>query len=100
MIKRLFDVFVSGAALLTLTPVVGAIAIAIAFRLGRPVFFRQKRPGLDGIPFELIKFRKMTNNTDEKGNLWSDEKRPNSLGRIRRAASLGELPGLWCVLKG
>ena len=100
MRKRLFDILIASAVMLTLSPIILLTAIAVACRLGRPVLFRQKRPGLDGIPFELIKFRKMTNNTDEKGNLWSDEKRPNSLGRIRRAASLGELPGLWCVLKG
>ena len=100
MRKRLFDILIASAVMLTLSPIILLTAIAVACRLGRPVLFRQKRPGLDGIPFELIKFRTMTNACDKNGNLLSDADRQNPLGRFLRATSLDELPGLWSVLKG
>jgi sugar transferase EpsL len=100
MTKRLLDIFVASLAMLSLSPVMLLTAIAVSLRLGRPVLFRQKRPGLDGIPFELIKFRTMTNACDKNGNLLPDADRQNPLGRFLRATSLDELPGLWSVLKG
>ena len=100
MRKRLFDILIASAVMLTLSPIILLTAIAVACRLGRPVLFRQKRPGLDGIPFELIKFRTMTNACDKNGNLLPDADRQNPLGRFLRATSLDELPGLWSVLKG
>ena len=100
MRKRLFDILIASAVMLTLSPIILLTAIAVACRLGRPVLFRQKRPGLDGIPFELIKFRTMTDARDKNGNLLPDADRQNPLGRFLRATSLDELPGLWSVLKG
>jgi sugar transferase EpsL len=100
MKKRLFDILIASAVMLTLSPIILLTAIAVAFRLGRPILFRQKRPGLDGIPFELIKFRTMTDARDKNGNLLPDADRQNPLGRFLRATSFDELPGLWSVLKG
>jgi sugar transferase EpsL len=100
MIKRLFDLLIASIALLVLSPVIIAAALAIFFRLGEPIFFRQARPGLGGKPFELIKFRTMSNDIDENGNLLPDDQRQVPLGRFLRASSVDELPGLLCVLKG
>ena len=100
MRKRLFDILIASAVMLTLSPIILLTAIAVACRLGRPVLFRQKRPGLDGIPFELIKFRTMTNECDKDDMLLPDEVRLTKFGKFLRSTSLDELPGLWCVLKG
>lgn len=76
------------------------IAIAVWRSMGRPVLFRQTRPGLHGRPFVLYKFRTMTDARDEQGKLLPDEQRLTRLGRWLRATSLDELPELWNVLKG
>jgi sugar transferase EpsL len=98
--KRLFDIVVSAAALVALLPAFGFLWIVIAYKLGRPVFFRQQRPGLLGAPFDLIKFRTMTAQRNERGELLPDAERLTSFGRFLRSTSLDELPELWNVLKG
>ena len=98
--KRLFDIAVSGVALLVLAPVLVGLAALVRLKLGRPVLFRQTRPGLDGVPFEMIKFRTMTDQRDESGRLRPDDERLTPFGRFLRATSADELPELWNVLKG
>ena len=98
--KRLFDIVVSGAALLLLAPVLVGLAALVRLKLGRPVIFKQARPGLDGVPFEMIKFRTMMDQRDESGRLRPDEERLTPFGRVLRATSADELPELWNVLKG
>jgi len=100
MIKRLFDVFASAAGLLVLSPVLAGIAFLIRSRLGGGVFFRQVRPGLNGKPFRIYKFRTMTDARDASGTLLPDEQRMTKFGAFLRAASLDELPELINVLKG
>ena len=100
MIKRLFDVFVSLIALLLLSPVWLFTAFLIAKNLGRPVLFRQKRPGKKGKIFEMVKFRSMLDATDKNGQPLPDEQRMTPFGAKLRSTSLDELPELWNVLKG
>lgn len=76
------------------------IALLVRITMGRPVLFRHVRPGYDGAPFTLIKFRTMNEAHDDEGVLLPDEDRLTRLGRQLRATSLDELPELWCVLKG
>lgn len=99
-LKRLLDILLSAVALLVLSPVLLAIAIAVRIRLGTPVFFRQVRQGRSGAPFTILKFRTMTDGVDASGRLLSDEQRLTALGRFLRASSLDELPELINVLKG
>ena len=98
--KRLFDVTVSFLVLLLLSPFVLFIYLHVAFKLGRPVLFKQKRPGLNGKVFEMIKFRSMRDAVDELGNTLPDSERLTSFGKKLRSSSLDELPGLWNVLQG
>lgn len=98
--KRLFDIAVSGSFLMLLSPLLIAVAAFVRWRLGRPVFFRQLRPGLRGRPFLMLKFRTMTDAHGVDGRLLSDSERLTPLGRFLRATSLDELPELWNVLKG
>jgi sugar transferase EpsL len=98
--KRLFDLTLAVPGIVILSPVLIAIALLVRFRLGSPVIFRQKRPGLHGRPFIIYKFRTMTDARDAKGNLLPDGKRLTGLGKFLRATSLDELPELWNVLKG
>jgi len=98
--KRIFDITVSAVALLLLLPVLGVIHYKVAKNLGRPVFFRQERPGLKGNIFEMIKFRSMRDAVDEQGNALPDSERLTPFGKKLRGSSLDELPGLWNVLKG
>lgn len=100
MPKRLLDIALSGMALIVLAPVLIALAALVRLKLGRPVLFRQTRPGLDGVPFEMIKFRTMTDQRDESGQLRPDAERLTPFGRFLRATSADELPELWNVLKG
>jgi len=98
--KRLFDLIAAllGLAMLALPLLV--LMLLIHRKLGRPAFFRQIRPGLDGKPFQMVKFRTMTDVRGADGQLLSDEKRLIRFGRFLRASSLDELPELWNVLKG
>ncbi|HEY0941101.1 MAG TPA: sugar transferase [Steroidobacter sp.] len=98
--KRSFDIFVAALALVLLSPVLLAVGIAVRLALGPPVLFRQTRPGLDGKPFIVRKFRTMREASDEHGVPLPDELRLGRLGRFLRATSLDELPELWNVLVG
>lgn len=100
MAKRLFDLIVAASALILLSPLLVACAAAIAIVLGRPVLFRQQRPGLHGEPFELVKFRTMTNARDSNCCLLADASRLTRFGRFLRSTSLDELPELWNVVEG
>jgi lipopolysaccharide/colanic/teichoic acid biosynthesis glycosyltransferase len=98
--KRLFDVVVAAAALILLSPLIGLVALLVLLRLGRPVFFRQLRPGMDGRPFRLVKFRTMIDAPSGADGPATDAQRLTGLGRFLRASSLDELPELWNVLRG
>ena len=98
--KRIFDYCVSIILVMYLFPVLLAMAMIIRNKLGRPVIFKQIRPGLGGKPFELCKFRSMTDGRDKNGYLLPDSQRMTSFGRYLRQSSLDELPELWNVLKG
>lgn len=100
MLKRVFDMLVATLALITLAPLLAVVAVAVAYRLGRPVLFRQIRPGLRGRPFEMVKFRTMRDAKDADGKLLPDDQRLTTFGVWLRSTSLDELPELWNVLKG
>ncbi len=100
MIKRLFDITAASAALVVLSPVYAITAYKVSKNLGSPVLFKQTRPGLDGKPFEMIKFRTMKDATDEQGNPLPDSERLTDFGKALRNTSLDELPELWNVVKG
>jgi sugar transferase EpsL len=100
MLKRTFDL---AAVLLTSpiwVPVLGVMALLVRWKLGRPVYFRQRRPGLRGKIFDLIKFRTMTDACDATGRLLPDAVRLTPFGRWLRSTSLDELPELFNVLRG
>ena len=100
MIKRTLDVLVSVAALVVLFPVIAVVALLIHRELGTPVLFCQTRPGKDGKPFQMVKFRTMLDAVDAQGNSLPDSERMTEFGHLLRSTSLDELPGLWSVLKG
>lgn len=100
MIKRLFDIVISGLALLCLSPVIAILAYKVAKNLGKPVLFTQPRPGLKGKVFNMIKFRSMRDAIDEHGQPLPDSERLTPFGQKLRNASLDELPGLWNVFIG
>ena len=99
-IKRPQDFVLSLAALTALSPVMAATACTVYMKLGKPVLFKQQRPGLNGKPFSLYKFRTMSNEKDENGALLPDEQRLGSFGKKLRSTSLDELPSLLNVLRG
>jgi len=98
--KRLLDFAGAASALLLLSPVLAAVALAIRLFLGRPVLFRQERPGYLEKPFTIHKFRTMLDAADSQGNLLPDRLRLTRFGSMLRQTSLDELPELWNVLKG
>lgn len=98
--KRLFDLLVAAFALLLLALPLLLLMWLVRRKLGSPVFFRQVRPGLHGKPFEMIKFRTMTDERGPDGQLLPDSLRLTAFGRFLRSTSLDELPELWNVLKG
>ena len=100
MIKRLFDITTATTALVVLSPVYAITAYKIKKNLGSPILFRQTRPGLGGKPFEMVKFRTMTDERDENGELLTDAIRLTDFGKFLRSTSLDELPELWNVFKG
>lgn len=99
-VKRIFDIFVAATALAVLVPVFAIVALLIRTKLGRPVLFRQQRPGRNGQPFEMIKFRTMLDAVDCDGKPLPDSKRLTPFGRLLRSTSLDELPELINVLRG
>lgn len=98
--KRPLDVCCSGLALVVLSPVMGVTALLVRSKLGSPVLFTQDRPGKDEKIFKLYKFRTMTDERDENGELLPDEARLTKFGRILRSTSLDELPSLINILRG
>lgn len=98
--KRLIDVVISVVLLIFLAPVFLGLGLLVRFSLGSPVLFKQVRPGLNGKPFMMYKFRTMTDERDEHGRLLPDEQRLTKVGRFLRSTSLDELPELFNVLKG
>lgn len=100
MIKRLFDITAATTALLILSPVYAITAYKVKKNLGSPVIFKQTRPGLNGKPFEMIKFRSMKDAIDTDGNPLEDDERLTVFGKALRNSSLDELPELWNVIKG
>jgi lipopolysaccharide/colanic/teichoic acid biosynthesis glycosyltransferase len=99
-IKRCFDIVVSLAALVTLSPLLVVLAVGVFACIGRPVLFMQDRPGLHGVPFRLMKFRTMSHACNADGSLLPDAMRMTRFGAFLRATSLDELPELWNVLTG
>lgn len=100
MLKRMFDVVVATLALAVLAVPVCVIGVLVMASLGRPVLFRQTRPGLHGKPFRMLKFRTMRDQRDETGKLLPDADRLTAFGRFLRSTSLDELPELWNVIVG
>ncbi|NSW75757.1 MAG: sugar transferase [Candidatus Atribacteria bacterium] len=98
--KRLLDLTLATVAMVVFSPVILIVALLIYFTMGRPVFFRQRRPGLYGKPFLLYKFRTMLELYDNEGKPLPDEKRLTKLGKFLRRTSLDELPELWNILRG
>jgi sugar transferase EpsL len=99
-LKRLLDILLASMLFLLLLPFLVVMGIAVRVSIGSPILFRQQRPGLGGVPFELLKFRTMANAIDAAGRPLPDEQRLTSLGRILRALSLDELPELLNVIAG
>lgn len=100
IIKRSLDLILSASLLILLSPLYAVIALAVWSSLGSPVFFRQERPGLNGISFQLVKFRTMLEAVDDHGNSLPDAQRLTAFGKWLRASSLDEIPELWNVLRG
>jgi lipopolysaccharide/colanic/teichoic acid biosynthesis glycosyltransferase len=99
-IKRVIDVVVAGVALVVLAPLLAVVAVAVRFRLGSPVLFRQRRSGRHGAPIDVVKFRSMTDARTPDGTLLDDADRLTPFGARLRSTSLDELPQLWNVLRG
>jgi lipopolysaccharide/colanic/teichoic acid biosynthesis glycosyltransferase len=100
LLKRAFDMVASCLALALLAPILAAVALIVRRRMGSPVLFRQVRPGLNGQPFEMIKFRTMRDASGPDGQPLSDAERLTTFGAFLRSTSLDELPELWNVFKG
>ena len=98
--KRAFDLILTLVTAIFWLPLLFVVALIVRIKLGAPVFFRQERPGLNGKPFRMVKFRSMTDARDANGNLLPDEDRLPAFGRWLRASSMDELPELFNVLKG
>lgn len=99
-VKRFFDIVLSGLALLILSPVFLVVALLVRSRLGSPVIFCQERPGYGEKIFTLCKFRTMTDERDENGELLPDSVRLTAFGSFLRSTSLDELPELWNIFRG
>jgi undecaprenyl phosphate N,N'-diacetylbacillosamine 1-phosphate transferase len=100
MLKSFFDKILALIMILLLLPIYIIVSFLIQIKMGKPILFRQKRPGLNEKIFEINKFRTMTNEKDAEGNLLPDEKRLIGIGKFIRSTSLDELPQLFNVLKG
>lgn len=100
MLKRAIDIAGASIGLIVLSPVLAFAAVAVLISIGRPILFRQVRPGLNEQPFTMLKFRTMSDARDLSGDLLYDGDRLTRVGRALRANSIDELPELWNVLKG
>jgi len=100
MKKYIFDLTLIVLFFPILLPIFFVLMLLVSIKLGLPIFFKQFRPGLDGKPFQMIKFRSMTSEMDQNGKLLPDEIRLTSFGKFLRSTSLDELPELWHVIKG
>ncbi len=100
MMKRALDILGAAIGLIVFSPILIVISLMIRREMGSPVLFRQSRPGRDGTPFGMIKFRTMRDAIDTDGRPLPDAERLTKLGRFLRSTSLDELPELWNVLKG
>ena len=98
--KRFVDIVLALLGLILLSPIVLVVAIGISRKLGSPVIFSQVRPGMDGKPFKMVKFRTMLDAVDVNGMLLPDSQRMTHFGSFLRSNSLDELPELWNVIKG
>jgi lipopolysaccharide/colanic/teichoic acid biosynthesis glycosyltransferase len=98
--KRAFDLALVLLSLPLTLPLLAVLFVLVRMKLGKPALFRQRRPGLAGRPFNLVKFRSMTDERDDTGALLPDARRLTDFGRLLRGTSLDELPELWNVLKG
>ena len=99
-LKRIFDIIVSLLGLVVLSPLLFLLALSVRLSLGLPVLFVQERSGLNGRPFQIVKFRSMVEVVDENGDILPDSHRTTKFGEWLRSSSLDELPELWNVLKG
>ena len=100
MSKRMLDLIISGIGLIIFFPILLFLYLLVLFKIGKPVFFIQQRPGINGIPFNIIKFRTMNNKVDGNIKLLSDQDRLSKFGTWLRSYSLDELPELLNVFKG
>lgn len=100
MLKRIFDIFFSLGWLIVFAPLLLVVAVLVRIKLGSPVLFLHERPGKDGKPFRIVKFRTMTDDRDSAGNLLPDKDRLTPFGRFLRASTLDEFPEMWNVLVG
>jgi sugar transferase EpsL len=100
VLRRLLDLVGATILAIVLSPVLAALAAAVRLTMGRPVFFRQQRPGFKGRPFEVYKFRTMSDSVAADGQELSDEERLTRVGVFMRQLSLDELPQLWNILRG
>ncbi len=100
VIKRFFDIFFSLFFIVILSPILLIVCLLVRIKLGSPIFFRQKRPGLHGKVFTMFKFRSMIDKKDAEGNLLPDTDRLTRLGKFLRSTSIDELPELYNILKG
>ena len=98
--KRVIDILLSGIGLIFLSPLFIVLSVLVWYKLGQPIFYRQRRPGFHAVPFTIIKFRTMTDTKDENGDLIPDGKRIQSIGSFLRKSSLDELPELVNVFRG
>lgn len=100
VLKRIIDIIGALVGLIVSSPIMLIVSLIIYLTMGRPVFFKQLRPGMNGKPFVIYKFRTMLDLKDKDGNLLPDEKRITAIGRFLRSTTLDELPEFWNVLKG
>jgi sugar transferase EpsL len=100
ILKRTLDLTITIPALIACAPLLLIIAVLIRIKLGSPILFRQQRPGLRGQPFEILKFRTMTDARDPQGQMLPDAERLTAFGRMLRRSSLDELPELFNVVRG
>lgn len=100
MAKRILDICAAIVLLIVLAPFLAVVSLIVRMTMGSPVLFRQRRPGFQGQPFFIYKFRTMTDGRDSAGNLLPDEMRLTAMGNWMRKWSVDELPQLWNVIKG